>query len=135
MFDGGNRINVVSCYYNINYIPSHDPGKQGPDCNTKIDKCANSPCVTQGIMFIFSYFQGWQGPDCTCNTKVNKCASSPCTNQSIMFIFSYFQGWQGPDCNTKIDKCASSPCANQGICHNVFSDFLCICQDGYAGKP
>ncbi|CAG2161702.1 unnamed protein product [Oppiella nova] len=48
------------------------------------------------------------------------------------------KGFQGMhhkyECDTEINLCFSSPCLNGGVCVHQEGSYVCLCNDGYAGK-
>ena len=90
---------------------------------------------------------GYSGDGYSC-VDIDYCQSSPCNVNNTIgdcmdgqggidnFICNCKPGYDPPDCSTETDECAANPCDPVGSsgCVDLFSNYNCICQNGYAGK-
>ncbi|XP_019618082.1 PREDICTED: protein jagged-1-like isoform X2 [Branchiostoma belcheri] len=125
------------------YTCDCQPGWDGRDCETEINRCSSSPCknnaTCHGGQYEYSCqcAAGWEGKDCDINT--DECVSSPCQNagQCVDGQRGYTcvcePGWEGLHCETEVDECLSNPCKNAVKCQDLQNGYRCDCQPGWEG--
>ncbi|XP_017770186.1 PREDICTED: protein crumbs isoform X2 [Nicrophorus vespilloides] len=122
-------------------------GMTGANCETNINECLSSPCVTGTCLDKIGYYvcecdEGYEGDQCQYEIdeceKFKPCVHGVCEDKKANYYCDCEPEYGGKNCSVELTGCINNPCENNGSCkpylHNeTVHRFNCTCPHGFHG--